>query len=338
MYTWGTWGSNYAHIFTGSNVDQLTNTDKLPVVTIADCLNGYFVDQSASMAEKFLLQEDRGALAVWASTGLGYPSAHRVMMKAFYDAIFQDDIYGLGEATTLAKVAAFYQNPFSWGELVQTFVLFGDPAQDLGIPPNYPYVESTMPIDGAEDVPLDQDIQVVFNKPMDPGTVQLNGLATTSASWNADHTAVTYGHNGLSEGSTFTLTLEGQDLVGNQIGAGPVPNPWSFTTIYLRPRDVTIVGPTKGITQTVYSFTASVSPDTAVQPITYEWQATGQSPVTHTGGGLSDAISFTWEITGTQTVTVTVTNAYGTAHDDHTITINDTANNAVFLPIIVKNN
>jgi len=337
VYTWGTWGSNYANIFTGSNVDQLTNTNKLPVVTIADCLNGYFVDQNASMAEKFLLQEDRGALGVWASTGLGYPSAHRAMMGAFYDAIFQGDIYGLGEATTLAKIAAYNQNPFSWAELVQTFVLFGDPAQDLGIPPNYPYLESTTPVRGAGDVALDQDIQIVFSKPMDSGTVQLNGLITNSANWSADNATVTYGHSGLSEGTTLTLTVEGQDPVGNQIGPGPVPNPWSFTTIYLRPRDVTTIGPTKGITETAYSFTANVSPDTVVQPITYEWQATDQAPVTHTGGGLSDTISFTWDITGTQTVTVTVSNTYGTAHADHAINISNTASNAVFLPIVIKN-
>ena len=41
--------------------------------------------------------------------------------------------------------------------------------------------------------------------------------------------------------------------------------------------------------------------------------------------------------TETQTVTVTVTNAHGTASNDHVITISDTASNAVFLPIVIKN-
>jgi hypothetical protein len=294
------------------------------------------------MAEEFQRRSDKGAVAVWASTGLGYASAHRVMMGAFYDTIFQDDGYGLGEATTEAKVAALSQNP-TWSELVETFVLFGDPAQELGIPTNYPYPESTTPANGATDVPLDQDIQIVFSKSMNPATVQLTGPGTVgltlSPSWNADYTVLTFDHTDFGDGETLSFTVEGQDQVGNEVGTGPVPNPWSFTTIYFRPGDVTVTGPTQGIPQTEYIFTANVGPDTVVTPLTYAWQAAGQTPVTHTdtGGGLSHTVSFSWTITGTHAITLTVSNDYGSAVDEHVINIRDVSNNTIYLPAVIKN-
>ncbi|MCL4297918.1 MAG: DUF11 domain-containing protein [Anaerolineae bacterium] len=86
------------------------------------------------------------------------------------------------------------------------------------------------------------------------------------------------------------------------------------------PSSVTISGPTTGGLNTVYTFTATTSPATATLPLTYHWQASGQSPVTHTGG-LSDTASFAWNVTGPQVITVTATNGGGTAMDTHTTTI-----------------
>jgi len=86
------------------------------------------------------------------------------------------------------------------------------------------------------------------------------------------------------------------------------------------PTSVTIGGPATGTVNTGYTFTATVSPDTATQPITYTWQATGQSPVVHTGG-LTDTVTFTWSATGTQVITVTAANAGGIVTGIHTITI-----------------
>lgn len=131
---WGNWGEGQ-YIFDNADVSALTNVHKLPVVTVGNCLNGFFTGRKTyvSMAETFQRLEDRGALAVWAPTGLGFPSGHRALIQAFYDAIFQDDQYALGAATTAAKIAVYSQSSF-WSELVETFVLFGDPATPVGIP------------------------------------------------------------------------------------------------------------------------------------------------------------------------------------------------------------
>ena len=86
------------------------------------------------MAEEFLRQQRKGAVAVWAPTSLGFPSDHQLLMGEFYKAIFQGGQYILGAATTTAKLKAYAQSSLV-GELVETYVLFGEPALQLGKPP-----------------------------------------------------------------------------------------------------------------------------------------------------------------------------------------------------------
>lgn len=89
-----------------------------------------------------------------------------------------------------------------------------------------------------------------------------------------------------------------------------------------RPLSVTISGPAFGYTGTAQTFTAEVLPVTATVPITYIWQATGQSPVTHaTTLQPQDVLSFTWDVTGTKTLTVSAMNRLGVATDTYTSTI-----------------
>ena len=321
--SWGTWSGG--NIFVPSNVTALANTHKLPFVTAANCLNGFFTgaQTQVSMAEECLRLKDRGAVAVWAPTGLGYPAGHRLLMQELYDAIFQDDQYALGAATTAAKIAAYNQNN-SWGELVQTFILFGDPATSLGLPTNYPYVESTTPVNGARDVPVNQQLQVVFHKPMSPSTVLLGGPGTAglvfTPTWSAGNTVLNYAHTSFSYNQTLTFTISGQDRLGNPLGPGPVPSTWSFKTP-VAPGNVSVSGLTMGIIRASYTFAAAVSPGTVTQPITYTWQATEQPPVTHAGRGLNDTGVFNWNTPGTKTITVTATNVAGSAARTHTMTI-----------------
>ena len=84
---------------------------------------------------------------------------------------------------------------------------------------------------------------------------------------------------------------------------------------------VAVSGPTTGVVGVGYSFTATVSPHTAAQPITYVWQATGQKVLTQTNGGLSDTSTFTWTTTGTQVITVTALNRFSRVSGVHSITI-----------------
>jgi hypothetical protein len=231
---WGTWTGG--RTFDRSDVAALNNTGKLPMVTVANCYNGFFVGSLVSTSEEFMRLEDKGAISVWAPTGQGYPSGHRVLMREFYDAIFQDDQHldGVGAATAAAKAAVYAQSSY-WGELVETFLLFGDPATQLGLPVNYPYVESITPVDGARGVPVDEDIRVTFSKPMSRTAVTLGGSGTTWATfnpnWNDDYTAVKYIHTDFDNGETLNFTINGQDRLGHSLGEGMVPRSWSFTVV-----------------------------------------------------------------------------------------------------------
>jgi parallel beta-helix repeat protein len=76
-------------------------------------------------------------------------------------------------------------------------------------------------------------------------------------------------------------------------------------------------------------FTAAVHPPTVILPITYTWQATGQLPLTHTGG-ISHTAVFTWYGVGARVVTVTAVNACGpVVNRTHVITIEFTPCNAL---------
>ena len=129
---WGLWNGGDS-IFSLSDIQSLNNTNKFPVVTIADCLNGFFTGTKpqVSIAEQFQRLQGKGAVAVWAPTALSYTSGHQLLMSEFYKAIFQNKQSGLGAATTAAKIATYSQNSF-WDELVETFVLFCDPVTQLG--------------------------------------------------------------------------------------------------------------------------------------------------------------------------------------------------------------
>jgi Tol biopolymer transport system component len=88
------------------------------------------------------------------------------------------------------------------------------------------------------------------------------------------------------------------------------------------PTLVTIAGPTLGFVDTTYTFTATVDPISTTIPVTYTWDATGQSPVTNTGG-ISDSVIYAWTLPGSQVLTVTASNLYGLITDTHTISITD---------------
>jgi len=107
------------------------------------------------------------------------------------------------------------------------------------------------------------------------------------------------------------------------------------------PGNVTINGPTIGAVGISYTFTATVSPITVTTPITYAWQATGQTAQTHTGRGTNDTATFTWPsgATGLKTITVSASNAVGTASKNSFIMIYNEPivfDHWVYLPVVKR--
>jgi Ice-binding-like/Bacterial Ig-like domain len=106
-----------------------------------------------------------------------------------------------------------------------------------------PTVTITIPASGAFNVPTNDAITATFSKVMDPATIMAPGtftLAVAGPGGAAVPGTVTY----VGSTATFTPTANlaasqqftaiisnaAKDLSGNALVAGPVPNPWSFTT------------------------------------------------------------------------------------------------------------
>jgi uncharacterized repeat protein (TIGR01451 family) len=131
---WGAWGDH--SIFRQSRIQYLQNGNKLPFVTVANCLNGFFADYSSArgMAEEFVLYSNRGGIASWASAGLGYPDTNSVISEELYKALLVDHDLTLGSATTTARIEAHLRRPDRPLSLFEVFTYFGDPAVRLNVP------------------------------------------------------------------------------------------------------------------------------------------------------------------------------------------------------------
>jgi len=123
----------------------------------------------------------------------------------------------------------------------------------------------------------------------------------------------------------YHCTVHFTTMFGTVVVTGLQPQP---------PTEVIIDGPVDGVIGQAYTFTATVSPLTATQPITYVWQAANQSTVTH-HNGLSDTVVFTWTsgVTGTQLISATASNSDGSGTGSHIIIIDASK---IYLPLILR--
>jgi hypothetical protein len=99
------------------------------------------------------------------------------------------------------------------------------------------------------------------------------------------------------------------------------------------PANVAISGPTAGMPNSTYTFSASVGPISTMTPITYVWEASGQSPVTTTAS-LTNTTTFNWSTAGEKVISVTAANAAGGVSDTHVIAIEEP--HRVYLPLVMR--
>ncbi len=95
----------------------------------------------------------------------------------------------------------------------------------------------------------------------------------------------------------------------------------------------TISGPAAGYTGTLYTFNAAIAPANASLPITFTWAPEPDS------GQATDTAQYSWAVSGTQTVAVTVANCGGSANTTHDITIaqRPTTSYRLYLPLVLRN-
>jgi len=126
----------WAHgIFETDDVPNLSNGQRLPVMVLMTCLNGYFLNPSVRcLTEEILLADGGGAVAAFASTGLTYPQPQKLLDQGFMEAVFQTGMTRLGQATSYAK-QTLLANSTGEEDTANSFSLMGDPAMTLGDEP-----------------------------------------------------------------------------------------------------------------------------------------------------------------------------------------------------------
>jgi hypothetical protein len=125
-------------LFGLSRIPALSNDGQLPFVAAMACLDGNYTHPSnasldrSSTAEAIVRSPGKGAIASWSATGMGLASAHDYLNQGLFEAIFLDDVIELDPATTQGKLY-LYSRTSGYGDQIDEFTLFGDPALRLSV-------------------------------------------------------------------------------------------------------------------------------------------------------------------------------------------------------------
>jgi len=123
------WGKDM--LFTADNVKDLSNLQRYPIVLNFTCLTGFFIHPvQESLAETLLWRADGGAVAVLAPTSLTLASDQSFLIQPLAIAIAQNSQASIG---SLLQKIRLEMSTHSEGvkEVMETFLLFGDPATRL---------------------------------------------------------------------------------------------------------------------------------------------------------------------------------------------------------------
>ncbi len=173
-----------------------------------------------------------------------------------------------------------------------------------GPPPCYP--ATSVAINGATagntNTPLPFEANIL------PSTATPPILYT----WRADEQSTFEGYVGAitytwATTGTKTITVTASNCESSVVDTHQVVI--SAPSACIPVTNLSVSGPTEGITNTEYTFTADASPDTATKQVYYTWEADEQTP--STGGAVIKY--YTWLTPGTKHITVTVSNCSGAA-------------------------
>ena len=120
---------------------------------------------------------------------------------------------------------------------------------DYTVPASNPYIIWTDPFDGEPNVPTMKLISIRFSESMNIGSVTYNigpGLLTTPE-WSESNSRLTLNHTDpMLQCRAYTVTITGgTDTGGSPLIGGPVPNPFTFTTVCVPP-EITSTTPIQG--------------------------------------------------------------------------------------------
>jgi len=122
-------------IFTVENAAALNNGEALPIMINITCLAGLFTHPEVeSLSEAMLWNPDGGAVAALGASSLTLPADQAHLSRAFVAALLANPGGTLGEILLAAQQAMPMEAGAGALEVLDTFLLFGDPALVIPAP------------------------------------------------------------------------------------------------------------------------------------------------------------------------------------------------------------
>jgi hypothetical protein len=134
----------------------LSANDAWPFTTSYACWSGYFINllgNYQSLGEVLLLTPLRGSVADLSPSGLHIGDALLTLNQGLTQAMFRQRIERVGQAVDEAKLY-YFSHSSSFHDVIDTSVLFGDPALKLRLPP-IDLGSSSMDVSPAQAMPGD---------------------------------------------------------------------------------------------------------------------------------------------------------------------------------------
>lgn len=122
-----------------ADVASLPASQKTPVILAMACMEGHFILPSPSgsdlscVGESLVRAGGRGAVASWSPTSFGLSDGQHYLHEGFYDAVFWHGVHELGAATFLGRLNLYQNAGGDHRELIDTYIVFGDPALRLPV-------------------------------------------------------------------------------------------------------------------------------------------------------------------------------------------------------------
>lgn len=128
------WGS--VSMFNIFDPPVLAANSRWPLTVTYACWSGYFINlinDWQTLGETLVLTPERGSVADLSPSGLHLGGTLLLLSQGITAAIFQDHVARLGPAVDAGKLY-FFANSSAWHDVIDTSILFGDPALKLRLP------------------------------------------------------------------------------------------------------------------------------------------------------------------------------------------------------------
>ena len=130
-------GGRIWNVDIGSPNDLQNTNGRLPFVSSVSCNVANFASAyENTLSEDFLFADNRGAIAVWGSSSIGYANVGTTLVANFLSAAIQDTLRDLGSLTTAARLRLWQLagNDYIVVGQMNCTPLVGDPLSRIAIP------------------------------------------------------------------------------------------------------------------------------------------------------------------------------------------------------------